>query len=101
MDVKDYLSILRLHSDYLRTLAAQLDIQFADIEQTLQDQDSMTYAEAGPHVDSLIKCSTLLVSTAESFHQRLVAFRKKTQREQAPIPPYDPRSSSLDDDSAK
>jgi hypothetical protein len=86
VNVQDYVSILRLHSEYLRALAEQLETQFAKIEETLQGQNIMTYAEAGSQVDSLMQLSATVMSTAESFHQRLIAFSKKTPQGSSPCP---------------
>jgi len=86
MDANDSVSILCLHSAYLRTLTEQLESQVAQFEQTLQEQNIETYGEAGLHIDSLLKCSALIVNTAENFHQRLVAFRERSKEEKDPLP---------------
>jgi hypothetical protein len=88
MDTKAYLRMFRTQSEQLRGLAEHLAAHVAQMEQGLQERAPS--AEARPQIDGFIQCSAQIAETADILHQRLVAFRKEAQGDQAPVPPYDP-----------
>jgi hypothetical protein len=80
MDVKEYVSILRLQSDHLCNLSVQLATQLEQVEQALTEQGITTYADTDGLLDGVTDLSMVTANIAESFYKRMQAFREKTKR---------------------
>jgi hypothetical protein len=92
VNVRDYIKILRLHSEHLRTLCLQLETTMGQVEQTEprleQLEQAMTGEEAlmDPETSALLEgiaeVSTNISMTADVLQKRLVALLERTKGEE-------------------
>jgi hypothetical protein len=75
MDVREYLTLLRIQSDHLCSLSVQPATQMEQVEQALTAHGKTPYADASRLVDGVVDLSIVTANMAESFHKRMRAFR--------------------------
>jgi hypothetical protein len=71
MDAKTYLSILRVHSEYVCQLATQLHATLTQLEQTLSEQPASHSTDTGGSCDGVAALKDCLAAEAEMFCKRL------------------------------
>jgi len=83
MDVREYLTLLRIQSDHLCSLSAHLATQLEQVEQALTAHGKTPSADTNKLVDGVVALSIVTANMAENFHKRLQAFQalqEKTKR---------------------
>ena len=74
MDVKQYVSLLREHSEHLRELASELSEKFETLTQAIDAQQEPSEPNGARPLEGIAELNHSLFATADIFHQRLHMF---------------------------
>jgi hypothetical protein len=80
MDVKQYVSVLRMHSEYLRNLSTELSSRLEALEQQFAEEITSESQAAGC-LDGMRELNNCLGTSTNLFYHRLHLFLSDTTRE--------------------
>jgi hypothetical protein len=84
MDAKQHITILRLESEHLLTLAERLKDSLTQLEEAVAQHPNPTYAEAGAHLNSTAELSQQVAREIAYLHTRIEELVTKSQNEGDP-----------------
>ena len=85
LETKDYVSVLRLHGEYLRKLDTELLAELEKLEQALRMQPETSHAVPVSLIDQIAQLQRHLAGEANMFHLRLQAFLEDLKKDADPL----------------
>ena len=80
MDVKQYVSVLRMHSEYLHNLSTELSSRLEALEQQFAEEIT-SESDVADFLDGMGELNNCLDSSTNLFYHRLHLFLSETTRE--------------------
>jgi hypothetical protein len=84
MDAKEHITILRLQSEHLLTLAEQLNTSLRQLEEAVAQHPNPTYPAVGAHLNGTAELSEQVAREIEYLHTRIQELVTRSQSESEP-----------------
>ena len=81
MDVQQYVSVLRMHSEHLCKLSTELSSRLEALEQQFAEERIASESKAAGFLDGMRELNNCLVASTDLFYHRLHLFLSDTTRE--------------------